>query len=404
MSSVNITYLIRLSNTKEERFEFELLEDSFDLIGEEIKDPPKWTKLEYQQCPHCPLKAEEHEFCPLALRLYDVVERFHETKSIDEVEMEVITEERRVIQKTDLQRALASMLDLIFPICGCPITEHMKPMSRFHLPLASEEETVFRVTGMYLLAQYFLRTEKQGGLIGFNGLIQIYEDLHKLNVAVAKRLKIATRSDSSKNAITLLDMYSTLVPMLLEDELSEMKTFFRAYLSEEEVIEADTGLFEKFKELSFGLIDIEDERPLWLKQLDPDYVFPEDRVEDKEEVKTKVEETEADRILKNATFSLELEPINAQAQVEEKKRANFGTTKEIDEKAEEISKRQIELFEAEREKEKLQREQKEKEQREKAKNKPPAEEPKNVVPKISENLKLEPIDEPKKNDDQEPSD
>ncbi|MBK8676205.1 MAG: hypothetical protein IPN27_07420 [Cellvibrionales bacterium] len=85
----------------------------------------------------------------------DVIERFHATRSIDEVKLEVVTEERTVVQTTALQRVLSSMLGLISPTCGCPKTAYMRPMARFHCPYLPEEETVFRVAGMYLVAQYF---------------------------------------------------------------------------------------------------------------------------------------------------------------------------------------------------------------------------------------------------------
>lgn len=278
MDSVNITYRISLNDDITEVFDFRLAEQTFDLINDEIKDPPNWTRLDYRQCDHCPLSLEEHSHCPLALQLHAIVSRFHDTRSIDEVEVEVITEERRVTQTTALQRVIASMLDLIYPICGCPKTAFMKPMARFHLPLCSEEETVFRVTGMYLLAQYFQSlTPSRGGRIEFDGLTDIYNDLHILNIAVASRLQSATQSDSSKNAITLLDMYSTLVPILLEDELAEMRGFFNAYLPEDDAApKVATNYLEKAKAFSLDLDNLEltpteDEKkrqdiPEWLKE------------------------------------------------------------------------------------------------------------------------------------------
>jgi hypothetical protein len=214
------------------------------------------------------------------LQLHNIVARFHDTRSIDEVEVEVITEERQVKQRTALQRVIASMLDLVYPICGCPKTAFMKPLARFHLPLCSEEETIFRVTGMYLLAQYFLsRTPSRKGRIEFDGLTDIYNDLHILNTAVASRLQSATQSDSSKNAITLLDMYSTLVPLLLEDELAEMRGFFQAYLPiDAEAPQVITNYLERAKAFSLDLDNLKlapiegeteskpDDMPEWLKE------------------------------------------------------------------------------------------------------------------------------------------
>lgn len=205
-----------------------------------------------------------------------MVERFHETRSIDEVKLEVITEDRTVVQTTALQRVLSSMLGLIFPTCGCPKTAYMRPMARFHLPLASEEETVFRVAGMYLVAQYFLTHNGKKGQFAFDGLISIYEDFHILNKAIASRLQYATDSDSSKNAITLLDMYSSLVPMLLEDQLAEIRGFFTAFLPEDEIQAevATNNYLEKAKafaleletDLALAPIDSPDsDLPAWLR-------------------------------------------------------------------------------------------------------------------------------------------
>ncbi|MED5238188.1 MAG: hypothetical protein VX379_01245 [Pseudomonadota bacterium] len=278
MNSVDIIYRIKLDQDRLETFNFRLDDETFDLIGEEVADPPAWTRLDYRQCSHCPLSTDTHTHCPLALQLHTIVDRFHDTRSIDEAVVEVITEERRVRQKTPLQRVIASMLDLIYPICGCPKTAFMKPLARFHLPLCSEEETVFRVSGMYLLAQYFLsRTRSGQGRIEFDGLTDIYNDLHTLNAAVASRLQSATTSDSSKNAITLMDMYSTLVPLLLEDELVEMRGFFQAYLPDDkEKPQVLSNYLEKAKAFSTDLEHLEltpkdeeqaadDDVPEWLR-------------------------------------------------------------------------------------------------------------------------------------------
>ena len=322
MTSVDIIYRIKLGQDRLETFQFKLDEETFDLQTEEVADPPEWARLDYRQCPHCPLSVEEQTWCPLALQLHSIVDRFHETRSIDEVVVEVVTEERRVRQKTALQRVIASMLDLIYPICGCPKTAFMKPLARFHLPLCSEEETVFRVTGMYLLAQYFLSlTPSRKGRIEFDGLTQIYKDLHTLNAAVATRLQSATRSDSSKNAITLMDMYSTLVPLLLEDELAEMRGFFLAYLPEDKEEEAKpaTNYLERAKAFSLDLdkvelvpMDGEEDRsdmPAWMKEA-KGIVDEPVAVKEAEPQEEKKEEPSKDEPFKTSDgLTLELTPM-----------------------------------------------------------------------------------------------
>lgn len=261
METVDISYRITLNKDTTEVFDFTLDGSTFDLLDDTPDNPPEWTRLEYRQCSHCPLDKQEHPHCPVALQLFRVVERFHDTRSIDDVDLEVITEERRVAQTTALQRALASMLGLLFPTCGCPKTAYMKPLARFHLPLASEEETVFHVSGMYLLAQFFVHQKSQKN--PFDGLATLYDDMHLLNKAVASRVQTATTSDSLKNAITLLDMYSTLIPMLIEDELVEMRRFFAAYLPDDpgasERKAAMNSYLERAKAFTLELLPIEGE-------------------------------------------------------------------------------------------------------------------------------------------------
>lgn len=312
MEPVNISYRItRASHT--EVFDFSLDPDSFKLLDKPSKSPPDWAKLQHKQCAHCPLKPDEHPYCPVAMQLVDAVERFDDSSSIDEVEMEIVTEERRVIQKTVLQRAIASMLELSLPACGCPKTEAMRPLARFHLPLASEEETVFRVTSMYLLGQYFRTTVSAGGRIEFQGLVDLYAELGTLHKAVASRLQMATRSDSVKNAIALLDMYSTLVPLLIEDELAEMRGFFRAFLPEkaiEEVAAPTTSYLQRIKGASLELMPLDkDDEPDWLKAARGEPEAPAEKEVRKEKPPEKTD-SKVDTILKTSKLSLELVPLD----------------------------------------------------------------------------------------------
>lgn len=330
MDPVSITYKIKLPKTVEQ-FAFKLHPETFELQNPAPENLPDWTELEYKKCPHCPLNSKDHPHCPIAVRLYDIVERFHGTTSIDEVEMEIITEERRVIQKTALQRAVASMLELVFPASGCPKTDHMRPLARFHLPLASEEENIFRVTGMYLLGQYFRSITSQGGRIEFQGLIDLYSEIGIMHKAVAGRLQKATRSDSVKNAIALLDMYSTLVPLLLEDQLVEMRGFFKAFLPEETVSNAPvltSNYLKSIKNAALELVPLEgkkaDDTPEWLKKAKQGATAEEpEAASDKATDLPSV--PEVDNILKNSKLTLELMPIEGEKKPEEKPKSGRAT-------------------------------------------------------------------------------
>ena len=313
MNPVSIEYRIELEQDHTEVFEFELDNESFDLITEAAVDPPPWTELTYRQCSHCPLDPEQDPYCPMALQVSKFVERFNNTRSIDKVKLEVVTQERKVIQSLAIQNVIASMLGLVSPICGCPKTAYMKPMARFHLPLASEEETIFRVTGMYLLSQYFLSTLSEEASIDFTGLRKIYEDLHIVNAAIASRLQSATQSDSVKNAITLLDMYSMLVPMLLDDQLAEMRGFFKAYFPEGAMEAALTNHLESAKAFNLELVPKEDgqssELPDWLRAVAKTEVeTPEVEEEVEPPRQSEPLQNAADEILGKSSLDMALEP------------------------------------------------------------------------------------------------
>lgn len=232
MDNIKIRYHFKLGKNQDEIVDLELDAESLELVNKPCGDLPAWTKLDFNQCPHCPMDALTHPNCPVAMSLVDVVKRFDDVMSYDEIDLEVTTMDRRVSRHTTAQKAISSLVGVLFPASGCPHTAFFKPMVRFHLPLASEEATIFRATGMYLLAQYFLRKEGQKNDFELTGLKQIYNNMHLLNIHIAERLSNATRTDSSVNAIIILDVFTHALPYVIEDHLEEIRHLFAPYLSD----------------------------------------------------------------------------------------------------------------------------------------------------------------------------
>jgi hypothetical protein len=116
-------------------------------------------------------------------------------------------------------------MGLVMATSSCPHTLFLKPMARFHLPLASEEETIYRAFSMHALAHYFLHPDV-GCRHQFNSLKAHYGDLQTVNFAIAKRLKAACSTDSSVNALINLDMYAKAMPYVIEDSLEELRYLF----------------------------------------------------------------------------------------------------------------------------------------------------------------------------------
>lgn len=121
-------------------------------------------------------------------------------------------------------------MGLVIAASGCPHTAFFGPMARFHLPLASEDETTYRAASMYLMAQYFLKKEGHEADLDLKGLTEIYRNIQVVNAYVVKRLRTATKKDSSLNAIVLLDMYAKTLSYAIEESLEGLRYLFSPFL------------------------------------------------------------------------------------------------------------------------------------------------------------------------------
>tara|TARA_B100000700_G_C14524229_1_gene614495 strand:- start:271 stop:585 length:315 start_codon:yes stop_codon:yes gene_type:complete len=101
------------------------------------------------------LSEETTPHCPLSTSISSAVRRFEDILSYEEIEVEVVTERRAIRKSLTAQQGLSALLGLIMATSGFPHTAYFKPMARFHLPFATEDETVDRAASLYLLSQYF---------------------------------------------------------------------------------------------------------------------------------------------------------------------------------------------------------------------------------------------------------
>ena len=187
---------------------------------------PSWTKLDYHQCPNCPLTVEQAPHCPAAIGLLPVINNFSDVDSEDEMELEVTLSERRIIQKAPAQRAIRSIMGVLFATSGCPHAKFFRPMICYHLPLSDDNETIMRASSMYMLAQHF--KYKNGGEpdMQLDGLKDIYEKIQIVNVSMTERLQSVDASDSSINAMILLDMFTEVIPSAIQSSLEELRYLF----------------------------------------------------------------------------------------------------------------------------------------------------------------------------------
>ncbi|MBL0028409.1 MAG: hypothetical protein IPO95_04770 [Rhodanobacteraceae bacterium] len=150
-----VRYVIEAAGRGEKTLELHLDPVDLQQVENRRPAPPAWALLSHHQCVNCPLRPQEVRYCPLALNLVRLVDLCAGLDSYEQIRLTVVTPERRVQAETTVQRGLSSLLGLITATSACPHTGFFRPMARFHLPLANEEETVYRAISTYLLAQYF---------------------------------------------------------------------------------------------------------------------------------------------------------------------------------------------------------------------------------------------------------
>jgi uncharacterized protein DUF6901 len=230
--ALRIRYRFDLPDGSQRTLDFAFDSTNFRLSNAAPADPPFWAELKFNQCANCPLSEREHAHCPAALQMASALEPLKALVSFDTVGVTVLQAERAVYAETSAQQALSSVLGLIMATSGCPWTDHLRPMARFHLPFASEAETVYRSICMYLMARELTGS---GEPQGFAALEELYRNLHIVNRDMSRRLGAATRTDPARNAMALLDSYTTLLPAALEHSLAELRPLFDAWQTKEPV-------------------------------------------------------------------------------------------------------------------------------------------------------------------------
>lgn len=185
---------------------------------------PDWAQLEFHQCTNCPLTSEDYLYCPLTVNLVPIIYWCKDLSSYDEVDVIIKSEEREVRAHTSLQRAISSLLGLLMSSSACPKMKFLRPLARFHLPLATHEETIFRAVSATFLKSYF--SDKNNNNDPLAELKEQYQELHDLNRFIANRVRSAIKHDAAVNAIVLLDVLSKSVSFSIDDSLLQIRYLF----------------------------------------------------------------------------------------------------------------------------------------------------------------------------------
>ena len=105
---IKFRYIFDFGNSVREVFNIEIDHSTGKSISKNTDNLPEWSKLDFKQCPNCPLDKKETEYCPTSTALADTARRLGQTLSHAEVDLVVISEERCVGKITTSQKAISS--------------------------------------------------------------------------------------------------------------------------------------------------------------------------------------------------------------------------------------------------------------------------------------------------------
>jgi hypothetical protein len=204
---------------------------AFDAANNYISKPSlsikPWTKLQFRQCAHCPLKAQEHPQCPVAKNLDSVVEDSKFTISHTRAKVTVTTPERAYFKECTTQEGLRSIFGLIMATSGCPHLDWLGPLARFHLPFSDLDETLFRVLSLQLVEQ-FLSQDTIDTAGSTKKIQERYANVEQVNHAFITRIREYCKADADKNAIAALDAYAQVFPFRVQKNYDSLRKFFEA--------------------------------------------------------------------------------------------------------------------------------------------------------------------------------
>jgi hypothetical protein len=230
VKTLDYRYRFVLGEGVEKEFSIRLDSRTMNVVSERRESYPRWTELSFHKCSNCRLEETQDRYCPIAVNVHDLIEDFKDCVSFDEADLFIDTESRRYMRHTTLQKGLGSLLGIYMVTSGCPVMEKLKPMVRYHLPFATEEETVYRVISMYLFAQYFLFRRGAKPDWELEKLVDIYRDVGILNRCFCGRLKNIGPEDGCVNAVIILDCFAKSVVLSVNHEMiQEIETSFSAY-------------------------------------------------------------------------------------------------------------------------------------------------------------------------------
>jgi len=231
--TIDYRYDIKFPDGRHRSYNVKLDSATLDLVEPKGRIFPEWAQLENFRCENCTLAAPDSDYCPVAVGLESVIEDFKDSISYESVDIYIASNQRDFTKTTSLQEALNSLMGLVMVTSGCPVLGKLKPMVRIHQPFSTLYERKYRAVTMYLLAQYFISQKGGEPDWKFEGLIEIFDEIRKVNLNFCRRLAELKVKDAAVNALIALDSFANYTSIMLNDNmLGMLEASYNEYFKE----------------------------------------------------------------------------------------------------------------------------------------------------------------------------
>ncbi len=219
-------YQIELEDGQRTRFDIQLDPVTLTMRPASPEPYPAWTQLSYKQCQCCPLSPQTTLYCPIAVNITELVDRFKDILSHKNCLVVCETIDRTYSKKTSAMDGLTSVFGIVMATSNCPVMNFLKPMARFHLPFSSVEETTARSTSLFLLGQYFEYKKGSVKTFDFDQLESNYARVQLVIEGLLGRIQSLVNLDADKNAIITLHSLSQFLSMEMDFSLNTIAHLF----------------------------------------------------------------------------------------------------------------------------------------------------------------------------------
>ena len=247
-----INYKLSYPDGTEHTFPIVMNSQTLDIIQEEKESYPEWTKLQCQKCSNCPLDENENLYCPIAVKIRDVVDFFCKPQPSKNVDVSIETPEHTYSKNVEVKTAAFSLLGVFMVTSGCPIMDKLRPMARFHLPFATTIETTYRSISNYLIAQYLISLQEKKADWDLKDLKTMYENIETVNMHFRERLQEVSNQNYALSALIQLDSFASYINMSLSREaFFTVESLFNREFQENDLADSKEGSEDSNENISY---------------------------------------------------------------------------------------------------------------------------------------------------------